>query len=153
MDDLDKKIVTELQDNFPIAASPYDIIAEKLGVGVDELWSRIERLLDDGTIRRIGVSLDSRKLGYSSTLAAVSVEDGQIDRAAEFIGRYPEVTHSYQRDGKFNIWFTLIACDEDRIDVILQEIAGEMSLEETQVVNAPVEKLFKLDARFRPPSK
>ena len=67
---------------------------------------------------------------------------------AEVVGRYAEVTHSYLRNGQFNIWFTLIAFDEDRIEIILEEIRTALSLESSDILNLPVKKLFKLNARF-----
>lgn len=149
MNELDHRILQVLQDEFPLSERPYEILTEKLGICCDELWQRTERLLDLGVIRRIGASLDSRKLGYSSTLAAISVEAGQVEQAAEIIGRYPEVTHSYLRDDEFNIWFTVIAADNKRIEAILEEIRSALSLESRHVLNLPAKRVFKLDARFR----
>ena len=103
---------------------------------------------DEGVIRRMGASFDSRKLGFSSTLAAVSVEQTLVDRAAEVIGAFPEVTHNYLRNDTFNIWFTMIAVDEERIEHVLEEIRTSLSLERSAVLNLPVKRLFKLDARF-----
>jgi DNA-binding Lrp family transcriptional regulator len=149
MDATDKSILSALQNEFPICARPYDILAEKLGLTVDELWERINKMMDSGVIRRIGASLDSKKLGYSSTLAAVRVENAIVDQAAEFIGGYHEVTHSYQRDNEYNIWFTLIAVSDARIAEILEEIRVKLGLNDSDVLNLPVLKLFKLDARFK----
>ena len=149
MDKTDKSILSVLQNEFPICAKPYDILAEKLGLTVDDLWERINKMMDSGVIRRIGASLDSQKLGYSSTLAAVRVENAVVDRAAELIGSYHEVTHSYQRDNEYNIWFTLIAVNDARIAQILEEIRVKRGLNESDVLNLPVLKLFKLDARFK----
>jgi len=58
------------------------------------------------------------------------------------------VTHCYQRNNAFNIWFTLIARDEDRVEEILSYYKTKLSLEDAQVLNVPVQRLFKLDARF-----
>ncbi|MCK5565203.1 MAG: AsnC family transcriptional regulator [Planctomycetes bacterium] len=149
MDKTDKSILSVLQNEFPICAKPYDILAEKLGLTVDELWERINKMMDSGVIRRIGASLDSQKLGYSSTLAAVRVENAVVDQAADLIGSYHEVTHSYQRDNEYNIWFTLIAVNDARIAQILEEIRVKRGLNESDVLNLPVLKLFKLDARFK----
>jgi DNA-binding Lrp family transcriptional regulator len=148
MDELDRRILEALQNDFPLSELPYDTIAEQLGVGIDELWDRVKRLLDENVIRRMGASLDSRRLGYSSTLASVRVEAGRVDEAAEIIADFPEVTHSYLRKGDFNIWFTLIAVDEDRIETILEQIRSRLSIEQTDVLNLPVQRLFKLNARF-----
>lgn len=149
MDNTDKKILEALQNEFPICANPYDILAERLDLTVDELWERINAMMDSGAIRRIGASLDSKKLGYSSTLAAVRVKTENISQAAELIGSYHEVTHSYQRDNEYNIWFTLIAESDGKIAGILDEIRGKLGLDESDVLNLPVLKLFKLDARFQ----
>ena len=148
MDKIDGRILRELQDNFPLREKPYDIIAERLQIPVNELWARIQRLLDDGVIRRIGASFDSNKLGFSSTLAAVSVKPEQVEHAAERIGQFPEVTHSYLRKDIYNIWFTIIAADEKRIEDILEQIRTCLSLEHSEVLNLPMRRLFKLDARF-----
>jgi DNA-binding Lrp family transcriptional regulator len=149
MDELDHRILDALQNEFPLSERPYEILAEKLEISGDELWRRVQGLVEDGVIRRMGASLDSRKLGYSSTLAAISVSAERVDEAAAVVGRYPEVTHSYLRNDKFNIWFTVIAYDNDRIAAILEEIRSALSLEPAAVLNLPVTKLFKLDARFK----
>ena len=148
MDSIDRRILQELQDNFPLKERPYDLLAERLHIPAGELWDRIQKMLDEGVIRRIGASVDSRKFGFHSTLAAVSVEPALADRAAEVIGQFHEVTHSYLRDDVFNIWFTIIAVDDRRIGEILEQIRSSLSLESSKVLNLPVKRLFKLDARF-----
>jgi hypothetical protein len=60
----------------------------------------------------------------------------------------PEVTHSYLRNDHFNIWFTIIAVDKRRIKYILDSIHSELFLEASHILNLPVKRLFKLDARF-----
>ena len=149
MDDLDRRIIGELQGNFPLEPSPYEIIADHLGISIDHLWQRVQSMADSGMIRRMGFSIDSRKMGYSSTLAAVRVPDSQIEEASKLISGYPQVTHSYLRDDEFNIWFTIIAENRDCVLTILEEIGETMDLSEADVMDLPVEKLFKLDARFK----
>ncbi len=148
MDDLDRRILDALQNEFPLAERPFDVLAARLGLDPEQLWQRVERMREQGIIRRLGASLDSRKLGYCSTLAAIRVAPELVDRAAELIARYPEVTHSYQRDHPFNIWFTLIAVDDARIETILDEIRTALSLAPSDLLNLPVRRMFKLDARF-----
>ncbi|MHC4553882.1 MAG: Lrp/AsnC family transcriptional regulator [Planctomycetota bacterium] len=149
MDDMDRRIIKELQGNFPLEMNPYEVIADNLGMSVDQLWQRILALAESGVIRRMGFSIDSRKIGYSSTLAAVRVSQDRIDEASELISEYPQITHSYLREDDFNIWFTVIADDRDRVLVILEEIRDKLNLTEDDVMDLPVEKLFKLDARFK----
>lgn len=149
MDKIDSQILQELQDNFPLSERPYEVIAKRLQIQKEELWIRVQAMLDKGIIRRMGASFDSNKLGFRSTLAAVSVDPQLVDRASEIIGRFCEVTHSYLRNDVFNIWFTLIAIDDSRIEDILEQIRKSLSLDRSNVLNLPMKRLFKLDARFR----
>jgi len=149
MDDLDRRILTELQEHFPLELNPYEILAKNIGIDVDILWGRVLKLVESGVIRRIGLSIDSRKIGYASTLAAIQVLPDQINKASQLIDAYPEITHSYLRDDAYNIWFTVIAEDRKRITAILDELRMELDLSEDDLMDLPVETLFKLDARFR----
>jgi len=149
MDKLDYQILEALQNEFPLSEEPYETLSQKLQIPRQELWNRVVSLLDEGIIRRIGVSLDSRKFGSCSTLAAVNVGTGFVERATEIINKFPEVTHSYLRSDDFNIWFTIIASNSKRIDNILEQIRCALSLEKSQILNLPMKRLFKLDARFR----
>lgn len=148
MDERDRRILNALQNDFPLCREPYNVLACKLGISSEELWRRVANLIAGGVIRRIGASIDSGKMGFCSTLAAISVGEDVIEMASEIIGRLPEVTHSYLRDDEFNIWFTIIAADEERIEAILRDIRIALSLEESRVLNLPMERVFKLDARF-----
>ena len=149
MDKIDSQILQELQDNFPLSERPYQVVADRLHISKEELWDRTQLMLDEGVIRRMGASFDSNKLGFRSTLAAVSVDSELVGRAADIIGQFYEVTHSYLRSDVFNIWFTLIAIDDNRIESILEQIRKSLCLERSKVLNLPMKRLFKLDARFR----
>lgn len=148
MDTLDKKIIDELQNNFPLETDPYRIVAERLGIGIDELWERVVKLVECGVIRRMGFSLDSRLLGYSSTLAALRVPQAQVQKASELIAGYDQITHCYLRADDFNIWFTVIAEDNAAIDAILEQIRDVLKLPDEDLMNLPARTIFKLDARF-----
>lgn len=149
MNDLDRRILKELQEYFPLEPRLYEILAGRLGIGVDELWGRVLALSEAGVIRRIGFSVDSRKIGYSSTLAAIRITPERVEEASDLIADYPQITHSYLRDDPFNIWFTVIAKDRKSVRAIIKEIQDKLDLAEADIMDLPVQKLFKLDARFR----
>src|SRR3989339_1249865 len=149
MDELDSAILEVIQYDFPLCEKPYETIAGKLGISCDELWERIERLTKEGVIRRIGVSLDSHKFGYVSTLAAISIKPELVTQAAGGINRFPQVTHCYLRKDTFNVWFTVIAEDNRQIASILEQIRMSLSLDVAEVLNLPMKRLFNLDARFK----
>lgn len=153
MDELDRRIISELQNDFPIAEKPYDIIAQRLGVTPEEVWAHVKKLSGEGVIRRVGISVDSRKFGFVSTLAAVRVEKELVEKASKLIAGFSEVTHSYLRDGEFNLWFTVIAENEEKVRGVLEQIQKGLSLDENSIMNLPMKRMFKLDTRFEMPEE
>jgi len=131
-----------IQSGFPVAARPYAAIGEKLGISEDEVIQRIKAIMDSGEIRRMGASFDSRKLGYSSTLCAVHVPAEKMDAAIAAVNAYHNITHNYERNHHYNMWFTVIAPSKERITEILHEIEEKAGV--GPIINLPALKLFKI---------
>jgi DNA-binding Lrp family transcriptional regulator len=64
----------------------------------------------------------------------------------EVVNRYPGVTHNYEREGDYNIWFTFIAESQERIESSLQEIRRLSGIEE--LISLPAVKIFKIRVDF-----
>ena len=146
MDEMDRMILNEIQSHFPIEARPYQVLGEKLGCSEEEALQRVQDLKDREVIRRIGANCNSRKLGYTSTLCAAKVPSSLMERFVEVVNSYMGVTHNYRRDHDYNIWFTLIAPSEEKIERILGEII-ELT-EVGEVISLPAERLFKIQVDF-----
>ncbi len=142
MDDLDKKIITLIQAGFPVTARPYADIGDKIGIGEAEVIERIKGIKESGEIRRMGASFDSRKLGYASTLCAVHVPPEKLEQAVEVVNSYINVTHNYERNHHYNMWFTLIAPNRERIVEILGEMEQRAGI--GPIINLPALRLFKI---------
>lgn len=97
-DAVDRRIVVATQAGLPLVPRPYDAVAGQIGVPVEEILSRIRRMLAAGAIRRIGVVPNHYALGYRAN--GMSVWDVPDERAHELgrrIGALPFVTHCYLR--------------------------------------------------------
>ncbi len=145
LSETDRKILNLIQLDFPLTVHPYADIAAQLGITEDEVIDRLKRLTIEGAVRRIGPILNTKGMGGSNTLVAVKVPPEQIDAAAAFINRYPEVSHNYLRTAGFNIWFTLSAPTRERIDTILKEIEDELKC---PVLDLPTIRQYKIQVRF-----
>jgi DNA-binding Lrp family transcriptional regulator len=142
-----KQLITLIQTEFPLDAHPYAVMGAQLGISEGEAFAITEAFIENKSIRRIGATLDSRKLGYFSTLCAIAVTDpGDIDSVAALINSYPGVTHNYQRQNRYNIWFTLIAPSPQAVDDILAQIAEKSGY--TAILNLPAVRLFKIRVSF-----
>ena len=146
IDAIDKKILNRIQSDFPITPRPYLTLAKELNLAEKEVLDRISQLKKLGLIRRIGGNFVPGKLGFVSTLCAAKVDADKIDRFAEVVNKYPGVTHNYQRDNTYNVWFTFIAPSMEEIDANLKKIAEKTGV--TDILNLPATKVFKIRAEF-----
>ena len=115
MDDIDRRIVDTLQDDFPVCERPFATAATRIGIGEGELIARVDRLLADGTLTRFGPLFDAEKLGGAFMLAAMQVPEHEFDRVAATVNAFPEVAHNYRREHALNMWFVLATEDPDLI--------------------------------------
>jgi DNA-binding Lrp family transcriptional regulator len=146
LDSTDSAILNRIQSDFPITSRPWLTVADELDLTEKEVLDRVARLKADGIIRRIGGNLVPGKLGFVSTLCAACVPDDKIDHFAEIVNRYPGVTHNYQRDNTYNVWFTFIAPSRDEIEKNLKQIAKDSGIDD--ILNLPATKVFKIRAEF-----
>ena len=107
MDNLDKEILNEIQWTFPLVSQPYHEIAKKFNVSVEEIKKHLINLKQSGVLRQLSAIFDTRRLGYKSSLVAMEIEPDKLDFIASQINRHPGVSHNYERNHQFNLWFTL----------------------------------------------
>ncbi len=146
VDETDRKLLNIIQTDFPLSPRPFRELGLKLGISEDEVLRRIRALKERGIIRRIGGSFDSRKLGFFSTLCAAKVPPESLERFNEVINSYPGVTHNYQRNHEYNVWFTFIGESEEKVEEALREMAERAGIEE--IVSLPARRTFKIKVKF-----
>jgi len=146
IDDMDRAILNLIQSDFPITPRPYLAIAQRLGFSENDVIKRLDRLKKKGIIRRIGGNFVPEKLGFVSTLCAARVPEDKIESFAVSVNRYPGVTHNYQRDNKYNVWFTFIAPSMREIEENLKNISQQTGIK--KIINLPATKVFKIKAHF-----
>jgi len=128
-DAVDRRIVVATQAGLPLVPRPYDAIAGQVGVPVEEILSRIRRMLAAGAIRRIGVVPNHYALGYRANGMSVwDVPDEQAHELGGRIGALPFVTHCYLRVRHLPEWpYNLFAMVHGRsradVEAKVREIA------------------------------
>ena len=142
----DKSLLNLLQTNLPISHRPFAELAESLGSDESTVLARLQALKRDGYLRRIGPFFDSNQLGYKGTLVALRVAPAAIPSVAEAINRYPGATHNYEREGRYNLWFTLLTPDPDMCRHILSEIRALPGVE--AMMDLVARKKYKINVQF-----
>ncbi len=146
MDDVDALLLDLVQEGFPVMARPFRALGNALGLEEEEVIRRLERLQQEGLVRRIGPILDLRRVGLGGVLAAMKVEPEKADEVAGVVNEYPEVSHNYLRpdESGYHLWFT-VSAREERIEEILSEIRSSTGLE---MLVLPTSRIFKIGVRF-----
>ena len=107
LDESDKELLNEIQWTFPLVTRPFDAIAKKFDTTPEIIKEKLKNLKEIGVLRQLSAIFDTRKLGYTSSLVAMEIEHDELDHVASQINRHPGVSHNYERDHEFNLWFTL----------------------------------------------
>ena len=148
-DKTDLAILNGLQDDLPLISRPWNAIAGQLGITETEILGRMQRLEEAGIIRGISPVLESRHLGlHAATLVALHVPYERTEEIAAIISSYPEVSHNFQRDHYFNIWFTVAARNRESIRKVLKEILERTGIPALDALDLPTVKKIKIDVRF-----
>lgn len=146
LDDIDKKLLSLVQVEFPLSKEPFRALGLRLGTSGNEVLYHIERLKAEGIIRQIGPVFDAKRIGYQTTLVGMWVAEAQLARAAQVIEVHPGVSHGYERDHDFNFWFTLAMPDGADMESELQRLGTE--IEAKAILNLPALRVFKIRAFF-----
>jgi DNA-binding Lrp family transcriptional regulator len=146
MDEIDKKILNILQKEFPLVEQPFLVVAEKCRISEEETLSRIQKMKDEGIIRRIGAVFDGAKLGRVSTLCAARVPEEKIDGFVQIVNANKNVTHNYRRNNEYNIWFTVSATSAKELEKFLKELKEKTGV--TDILDMRAARTFKINAFF-----
>ena len=148
-DSMDLYILDALQDDIPLVPRPFAAIARRLGIPEQILLDRLKRLQEEGIVRGISPTLESRHMGLAAaTLIAFHVPEERVHEIAAIISSCPEVSHNFRRDHYYTLWFTLAGKNEEDMRHVLAEILSRTGITEKDVLNLPTVKKLKVDVRF-----
>ncbi len=147
------EILSRIQKKFPLVAKPFKAIADELGISEDEVLTILQKEKSDGIIRQTSAIFDTKRLGYKSSLVAFKVTEEKIDKAVEIINSHPGISHNYERNHDFNIWFTLGVppTSELGLDKTVEIIAKLTEAED--YIMLPTLKLFKINVKLNTTGK
>ena len=150
LDNIDKELMQILQDNFPMTENPWKEIGGKLNLTEDQVLNRIKRLNQLGVAKKIGAVLNTSKAGFkAATLIALKVPPHRVDEVSEVINQFSCVSHNYEREHEYNVWFTVKAHSEKELSAAVDEITQKAAIPQNDSFNLPTKKCFKILVRFQ----
>lgn len=146
LDEKDKEILNLIQWDFPLVARPFKEIGRRLDIDEKEALRRIRRIKEEGLIRQINAIFDTRKLKYKSALVAMSIDANKLEEVANEINKHPGVSHNYERDHEYNLWFTIAVPPEGNIKNDLETFAKLDGVKKYRIL--PTLKLYKIGVKL-----
>jgi len=105
LDDIDRKLINITQTGFAIEHAPYLKIANELGITQQEVLQRLDNMLTNGIIRRIGAVPNHYRLGVTANGMTVwQVDEAKITQLGNLVGQLDFVSHCYQRPQHLPMW-------------------------------------------------
>ena len=147
------EILSRIQKKFPLVAKPFKVIADEIGMDEDEVLSILQKQKSKNVIRQTSAIFDTKRLGYKSSLVAFKVAKEKISDAVKIINSHPGISHNYERNHDFNIWFTLAVAPHSKLglDGTVSLLAKLTNADE--FIMLPTLKLFKINVKLNTTGK
>ncbi|WP_299266075.1 Lrp/AsnC family transcriptional regulator [Halorientalis sp.] len=129
---VDRRLLLEIQDGFPLTETPYRDVAAAVDASVDDVLDSVVTLREDGCIKRIGCVVNHVTTGFDNNCMVVwNVPDDELDAWGETVGALPYVTLCYHRprrpgqDWQYNLFTMIHGRETEAVDTKIDELAGE----------------------------
>ncbi len=141
-------LLERMQHDVPLVERPWAELALQVGTTESAVIDFATRMRVARIIRQVGAIFDTRRLGYASSLVAARIEPSRIEQAARVVSAHPGVSHNYQRDHAYNLWFTIAVAPDSRLGLeatvdVLTEAAGA----EARLL-LPALRVFRIGVNF-----
>lgn len=147
--EFEDSLIKAITNGLPLVPEPYKAIAKELHCSEQQVIDGISSIIKQGDIKRFGVVVRHRKLGYRSNAMVVwNFSDEDIDEYGYIIAKYPFVTLCYQRPRKLPQWpynlFSMIhGKDEQQVKENVELIAADCNMSADQYKMLFSSKCFK----------
>jgi len=142
--ELEQRLLNDFQNGLPLTPTPFTDIANDLGVYETTVIENLKRLQTEGIISRIGPVFRPNRIGVS-TLAAMAVDEDELDNVASKVSSFDQVNHNYERDHHFNLWFVVVAASAEELSQTLIEIEERCG---HTILELPMLKDYFIDLGF-----
>lgn len=101
----DRRLIAALEDGLPLAQRPYRELGRAAGLDEADVIDRLASMVDGGLIKRLGVIVHHRELGYGANAMVVwDIPDARVDDVGGRFGAFDFVTLCYRRPRRPPAW-------------------------------------------------
>jgi Lrp/AsnC family transcriptional regulator len=129
MDRLDRKILRLLQEDSTLAIAD---IGKKVGLSTTPCWRRIQKLEEDGVIKRRVAVLDPEKVNARVNVF-VSIRTSAhshewLKRFSEVVTDFPEVVEFYRMSGEVDYLLRVVVPDIAAYDAFYKKLIAKIDI-------------------------
>lgn len=119
LDVLDMKIIQCLTDD---ARTTYRSMAEEAGVSEATIKNRIDRLIEEGVIKKFTVMLDYHKLGRAiKSFIGLKVQPAKLHDIVDHMKGHPDLMVLYRTSGDVDLLFEVIFEKMEDLNAFLEK--------------------------------
>ena len=128
-----RSIVRCFQGMIPLTATPFSDAATRLGIDKEALLSMLTEWKDAGVLRRIGLIVRHRRVGFTSNSMCVwPATTNKVSEAGPILASHPAVTHCYERPSfdsfPFNLYAMVHADTPEAVTGIFDQLSSDAGL-------------------------
>jgi Lrp/AsnC family transcriptional regulator for asnA, asnC and gidA len=143
-DEKDLEILRVLQEN---GRASYSEIAKRLGLSEAAVYTRIQKLMRHGLIKKIQAVVDSEKLGFNLTaIVAVKAQPSRYEYLLKELSEIPEIVEIYDVTGDYYCLLKLRLQNREALAKLLDRIGamdGVISTD-TRIVLRTIKESYSL---------
>ena len=131
----DRQLLGALEDGLALVARPYARLATALGFSELDVIARLRRLTADGVIRRFGVVVRHRELGYRANAMVVwDLPDETVSETGRSLAALPFITLCYRRPRRpphwpYNLFCMIHGRDRRSVEALVEEATRHAGLD------------------------
>jgi DNA-binding Lrp family transcriptional regulator len=135
LSDRERQLLAALEGGLPLVPCPYAAIAARIGLDEAQVIAGLNRLIAERVIKRFGVIVRHRELGYRANAMVVwDVADGLVAEAGRALATLPFVTLCYRRPRRPPLWPYNLFCmihgrERSAVEVLVEAASTAAGLE------------------------
>jgi DNA-binding Lrp family transcriptional regulator len=141
-DEIDRKLLALVQGDLEVCETPFAALAERLGISVAEVTTRLRALKEQGIIREIKAVLRHRKAGFAANAMVVWAASAErVDEVGAIIAARPEVSHCYEREGlaPYTVFSMVHARSDAELDDAVRAMAAQAGVDDYRIYRSIAE--------------
>ncbi len=139
LDKIDKQIIIEISKDMEISRSPYNNIAKKLNIPMDEFLKRLKNIIGKGYIKRIVPIIKHHNTEYVfNALTAWNVNENEKEKLVNLMKDMESISHIYERETNikwpYSIYGMIHGRSEEEVKEIIDKVLKNIKVDQYKIL-------------------